>query len=69
MCEFDQARSSRLQRTTAKRAAVAVSSLRVQCPLWVAPALQVFSVDFCGHFRQYRRLSGLFMFWHCLHWP
>ena len=39
------------------------------CLLWVAPALQVFSVDVCGHFRQYRRLSGLFMFWHCLHWP
>jgi len=38
-------------------------------PLWVAPALQAFSGNFCGHFRQYRRLSGLFMFWHCLHWP
>tara|TARA_R100000365_G_C2741680_1_gene70327 strand:- start:1754 stop:1939 length:186 start_codon:yes stop_codon:yes gene_type:complete len=37
--------------------------------LWVAPALQAFSVDVCGHFRQYCRLSGLFMFWHCLHWP
>ncbi len=24
---------------------------------------------FAGHFRQYRRLSGLFVFWHCLHWP
>lgn len=38
-------------------------------PLWVAPALQAFSVDVRGHFRQYRRLSGLFVFWHCLHWP
>jgi hypothetical protein len=37
--------------------------------LWVAPALQVFSGDIRGHFRQYCRLSGLFMFWHCLHWP
>ena len=31
--------------------------------LWVAPALQAFSGDVCGHFRQYRRLSGLFMRW------
>ncbi|MEP3301844.1 MAG: hypothetical protein ABJO05_07735 [Roseibium sp.] len=37
--------------------------------LWVAPALQVFSGDMRGHFRQYCRLSGLCMFWHCLHWP
>ncbi len=29
----------------------------------VAPALQAFSVDIGGHFRQYRRLSGLFMRW------
>ncbi|WP_188078386.1 hypothetical protein [Aquicoccus porphyridii] len=28
--------------------------------LWVAPALQEFFGDFCGHFRQYCRLSGLF---------
>lgn len=42
---------------------------RAEWPLWVAPALQAFSVDVCGHFRQYCRLSGLFMFWHCLHWP
>ena len=32
-----------------------------QVRLWVAPALQEFSVDFCGCFRQYRRLSGLFV--------
>jgi len=37
--------------------------------LWVAPALQVFSGDVCGHFRQYRRLSGLFVWRHCCHWP
>ncbi|WP_193221967.1 hypothetical protein [Amylibacter sp. SFDW26] len=34
--------------------------------LWVAPALQVFSGDICGHVRQYCRLSGLFMFWRSL---
>lgn len=34
-----------------------------ECRLWVAPALQVFSVDFCGRFCQYCRLSGLFVRW------
>ena len=32
-------------------------------PLWVAPALQEFFGDFCGHFCQYCRLSGLFVWW------
>ncbi|WP_139279413.1 hypothetical protein [Roseovarius marisflavi] len=31
--------------------------------LWVAPVLQAFSSGFCGHFCQYRRLSGLFVRW------
>jgi hypothetical protein len=31
--------------------------------LWVAPALQEFFGDFCGHFCQYCRLSGLFVWW------
>jgi hypothetical protein len=32
-------------------------------PLWVAPALQEFSVNLCGRYCQYRRLSGLFVRW------
>ncbi|QDY71420.1 hypothetical protein [Qingshengfaniella alkalisoli] len=31
--------------------------------LWVAPALQAFSGGICGHFCQYCRLSGLFVWW------
>jgi hypothetical protein len=37
--------------------------------VWMAPALQAFSGDVCGLFSQNSRVSGLFMFRHCLHWP
>ncbi|MFT5651905.1 MAG: hypothetical protein ACI9TZ_003402, partial [Yoonia sp.] len=37
--------------------------------VWMAPALQAFSGDICGLFSQNSRVSGLFMFRHCLHWP
>jgi hypothetical protein len=40
-----------------------------ECPVWMAPALQAFSGDVCGLFSQNSRVSGLFMFRHCLHWP
>jgi len=38
-------------------------------PVWMALALQAFSGDVCGLFSQNSRVSGLFMFRHCLHWP
>jgi hypothetical protein len=41
----------------------------VEGPVWMAPALQAFSGDICGLFSQNSRVSGLFMFRHCLHWP
>ncbi|WP_299893214.1 hypothetical protein, partial [uncultured Ruegeria sp.] len=60
---------SPLQRMTDLTGRAAASTLGGQRHLWVAPALQAFSCDFCGHFRQYRRLSGLFAWHHCRHWP
>lgn len=41
----------------------AAGDCRDEWPLWVAPALQDISGDFCGRFCQYRRLCGLFMRW------
>ena len=34
-----------------------------ESPLWVAPALQEVFGNFSGRFRQYCRLSGLFVRW------